>query len=59
MCGRSLRRTIRDDGKLIEKFPGGPRAQAAKLRQEGFTIQPGKGKQPPRVKEFEKYLIKL
>jgi hypothetical protein len=51
-------RTIKDDGKLNEKFPGGARAQAAKLRQEGFTIQAGKGKQPPKVKEFEKYLVK-
>ena len=52
-------RTIRDDGKLMEKFPGGPRAQAVRLRREGFTIQPGKGKQPPRVKDFDKYLVKL
>ncbi|MFQ5413021.1 MAG: hypothetical protein ACE5E6_01045 [Phycisphaerae bacterium] len=51
-------RTIRDDGKLIEKFPGGPRAQAAKLRREGLTIESAKGKQPPRVKDFERYLIK-
>ncbi len=50
-------RTIKDDGKLMEKFPGGPRAQAARLRREGFTIQPGKGKQPPKVKDFEKSLI--
>ena len=51
-------RTIKDDGKLNEKFPGGARGQAARLRQEGFTIQPGKGKQPPKVKEFDKYLVK-
>ena len=51
-------RTIKDDGKLNEKFPGGVRAQAAKLRQEGFTIQAGKGKQPPSVKDFETYLVK-
>ena len=51
-------RTIKDDGKLNEKFPGGVRAQAAKLRQEGFTIEPGKGQQPPKVREFEKYLVK-
>ena len=51
-------RTIKNDGKLNEKFPGGVTAQAAKLRQEGFTIQPGRGKQPPKVKEFEKYLVK-
>lgn len=52
-------RTIRDDGKLNEKLPGGAGAQASRLRQEGFTIQRGKGKQPPRVKDFQKYLIKL
>ena len=43
-------RTIKDDGGLNEKFPGGVRAQAARLRKEGFTVQPGKGKQPPRVR---------
>ena len=52
-------RTIKDDGKLNEKFPGGARAQAARLRKEGFTIQRGKGKQPPRVKDFQKYLIRI
>ena len=52
-------RTIRDDGKLIEKFPGGPKAQAANLRKEGFTIDPAKGKQPPRVHDFEPALVNL
>ena len=51
-------RTIKDDGKLNEKFPGGAKAQAAKLRAEGFTLLPAKGKQPPRVKGFDSYLIK-
>lgn len=51
-------RTIRDDGKLSEKFPGGARAQAAKLRREGFRIVAGKGKQPGRVAEFEARLVK-
>jgi hypothetical protein len=51
-------RTIKDDGKLHENFPGGARAQAAKLRQEGFTIQPSKGKQPPRVADFERHLAR-
>ncbi len=49
-------RTIRDDGKLMEKFPGGAKAQAAKLRQEGFKIETAKGAQPPKVKDFERYL---
>ncbi len=51
-------RTITDDGKLKDKFPGGVKAQAAKLREEGFTIQAGKGKQPPRVKDFEHYVMR-
>ena len=51
-------RVIKDNGALNDKFPGGARAQAAKLRAEGFTISAAKGKQPPRVKEFEVALMK-
>lgn len=51
-------RTIKDDGSLNAKYPGGSLAQAAALRDEGFTIEPGKGKRPPRVAEFESHLIK-
>jgi hypothetical protein len=46
-------RTIRDDGKLNDRFPGGGKAQAARLRREGFKLTPPKGKQPPRVIDFE------
>jgi len=52
-------RVIKSDGSLNEKFPGGTRAQAVRLREEGHNIQPGKGKKPPQVKDFEKYLQKL
>ena len=52
-------RTIKDDGKLNDKFPGGAKAQAAKLRAEGFHITPGKGKQRPRVVDFETKLVRL
>jgi len=52
-------RVVRDDGRLNEKFPGGPQAQARRLRAEGLTITPGKGNQPPRVKEFDKHLARL
>jgi len=34
-------------------------AQAAHLRKEGHTIEPGKGKKPPRVKDWEKVLMHL
>ena len=32
-------RTIKDDGALMEKFPGGALGQAAKLRDEGFEVR--------------------
>ena len=45
-------RVVRDDGSLIEKFPGGVEAQAARLIAEGHAIEPGRGSRPPRVKGF-------
>jgi len=50
-------RTLKSKGELNEKYPGGVEAQAAHLREEGHTIEPGKGKKPPRVKDFEKALV--
>lgn len=52
-------RVIKADGSLNQKLPGGTEAQAARLRVEGHSIQPGKGKKAPRVKDFEKSLQKL
>ena len=52
-------RVIKPDGSLNEKFPGGVAAQATRLRVEGYTIEPGKGKKPPRVKEFVQSLQRL
>jgi len=52
-------RTLKSGGELNEKYPGGVEAQAARLREEGHTIEPGKGKKPPRVKDFEKALLEL
>ncbi len=49
-------RTLKSSGELNEKYPGGVEAQAAHLREEGHTIEPGRGKKPPRVKDFEKVL---
>jgi hypothetical protein len=51
-------RTIRDDGTLHEKLPGGIKAQAAKLRSEGITIRPGKRKGTFCVRDFEKRLMR-
>ena len=52
-------RVIKADGSLNEKFPGGAKVQAGRLKKEGHSILPGKGKKPPRVKDFEKSLQKL
>ena len=52
-------RTLKSGGELNEKFPGGVEAQAARLREEGHTIEPGKGKKPPKVKDFEKVLVEV
>ncbi|GAH20010.1 unnamed protein product [marine sediment metagenome] len=52
-------RTLKSAGQLNEKYPGGVEAQAAHLEEEGHIIEPGKGKKPPKVKGFEKYLVKL
>jgi hypothetical protein len=52
-------RVIKADGSLNEKLPGGVKAQAAHLREEGHVIEPSEGKKPPKVKDFEKYLRKL
>ncbi|HEU4391676.1 MAG TPA: hypothetical protein VFV34_28065 [Blastocatellia bacterium] len=52
-------RVVRDDGGLMEKLPGGAKSQAARLKQEGHQLVAGAGKKPPRVKDFEKRLVKL
>jgi len=52
-------RVIKADGSLNQKLPGGTEAQAARLREEGHSIQPGKGEKAPRVEDFEKSLQKL
>ena len=46
-------RTLKSNGELNEKYPGGVKAQAARLRAEGHKIAPGKGKKPPAVAHFE------
>ena len=51
-------RTLKTKGELNPKYPGGVEAQSAHLKEEGHIIEPAKGKKPPRVKNFEKYLVK-
>ncbi|MAG14410.1 MAG: hypothetical protein CL874_00785 [Dehalococcoidales bacterium] len=49
-------RTLKSNGELNEKYPGGIEDQTVRLTKEGHTIEPGKGKNPSRVKNFEKVL---
>ena len=52
-------RVIKSDGSLNEKLPGGVEAQAHRLREEGHTVQPGKGNKPLRVADFARSLQSL
>jgi hypothetical protein len=52
-------RTLKTGGELNPKYPGGVKAQSAHLKEEGHVIEPGRGKKPPKVKDFEKRLAKF
>jgi alkylated DNA nucleotide flippase Atl1 len=49
-------RTLKSGGELNPKYPGGTAEQEARLKAEGHTIVPGKGKKMPTVKDWEKKL---
>lgn len=51
-------RTLKSGGELNPKYPGGGALQAARLRSEGFELEPAKGRKPARVQEHEKFLMK-
>ena len=50
-------RTLRSNGELNEKYPGGVEVQTARLEAEGHTID--RTKKTPKVKDFEKTLVEL
>ena len=52
-------RVVKDDGSLYEKFPGGVTAQSRRLKGEGHSLVRGKGKRPPKVRDFEKALVDM
>ena len=52
-------RTLKSGGELNPKYPGGVESQAARLKDEGHSIEFGRDKRPKRVKDFEKSLVKL
>jgi alkylated DNA nucleotide flippase Atl1 len=52
-------RTLKSGGELNPKYPGGAEAQAARLKDEGHSIELGRDKRPKRVKDFGRSLLKL
>ena len=52
-------RTLKSGGELNPKYPGGIEAQCVRLKAEGHAIEPGRGKKPPKVKNWEKCLVKI
>lgn len=52
-------RIIESDGRLIDKFPGGTKSQAERLRNEGHVISQTGSRKTPKVVDFEQSLIEL
>ena len=52
-------RTLKSDGELNPKYPGGVEAQAKHLIEEGHEIISSRGKKPPIVKDWEKSLVEV
>ena len=50
-------RTLKGEGELNPKYPGGVQAQAKRLRMEGHKIEPALGQKPPRVHDYESALM--
>lgn len=48
-------RTLKSNGELNPKYPGGIDFQSDRLEEEGFEID--RSRKIPRVKNFEKYLV--
>lgn len=50
-------RTIKSQGELNAKFPGGVEEQAKRLKKEGLMIIPGRKKDSAFVKDFEENCV--
>ena len=50
-------RIIKENGALIDAFPGGVIEQSMRLLSEGHTLELGKKRSPPRIKDFSQHLV--
>ena len=56
--GMPFWRTIKNDGSLNPKYPGGTESQKKKLMEEGFIlVEKGRKNLRYHVKDYEKYLV--
>jgi alkylated DNA nucleotide flippase Atl1 len=52
-------RVVRDDGAMIEKFPGGAKAQARRLAAEGIASGSMRPKAIPKVISLAEHLYRF
>ncbi len=52
-------RVLKAGGTLNPKYPGGTYTQAARLEEEGQTIEPGKDGKPYRVADYQRHVQRL
>ncbi len=50
-------RVLKSDGSLNPKYPGGVESQTNHLKSEGHKFTPSKSSKPPKVKDFENFLV--
>jgi alkylated DNA nucleotide flippase Atl1 len=50
-------RVVREDGSMMDRFPGGVTQQARLLRAEGHIVTRSAGARPPRVKDLQDRLV--
>lgn len=56
---KGLPKVVEVTGRLNPEFPGGVAEQGKRLKSEGHIIEPGRGKQPPRVAGYDRRLAKF
>jgi hypothetical protein len=50
---------MKGKGELNNKYPGGVKAQAKKLKAEGHTVEPDRKGNPRRVKDWDRKLVEI
>ncbi len=51
-------RVLKADGSINVKLSGGATTLVKRLESEGHKVEPGKGKKPPKIKDFMAHLVR-